>query len=373
MSQTIASPTQASSLRGFVARVWDEPESRSTLVGIVGVVLFYLLMWLLAPYLMRFDPVVASTGRTHAAPKQFSIELAPDTFAKPVPKPPDPLRFVETNPDAPENIPDKTNNFGAQNQQVAQEKPTPDGKSDRPATEGKKDFESTQIVTGQLTKPVEQMEAVPELPTPPKEATVATPRAEQNPLTGFEKKQGEDKQSFGSNIAKLPENSRPIPERIEGVKSAPLIENAIATQPAIDPLRPRPRLQVTKQVQARPGILAENKFGTSNMGPVAYDAKWNSYGEYLKRLIETVDIRWNDILLETKTNPPSGTFVTVKFVLNSDGQIARIVNVENHSSEAGARACVSGIRDRAPYGVWTDEMKAMLGSEQELTFTFYYQ
>ena len=36
-------------------------------------------------------------------------------------------------------------------------------------------------------------------------------------------------------------------------------------------------------------------------------------------------------------------------------------------------ACVSAITDRAPYGPWTDDMKAMLGSQQEMTFTFYYQ
>jgi hypothetical protein len=29
--------------------------------------------------------------------------------------------------------------------------------------------------------------------------------------------------------------------------------------------------------------------------------------------------------------------------------------------------------DRAPYGPWTDDMKAVLGSQQEMTFTFYYQ
>ena len=31
------------------------------------------------------------------------------------------------------------------------------------------------------------------------------------------------------------------------------------------------------------------------------------------------------------------------------------------------------ITDRAPYGPWTDDMIAMLGKQQEMTFTFYYQ
>jgi len=353
--------------------MWDEPESRSTLVGLAGVfvlaVLFFLV-WLLKVPLFPYDPSLSV--RPHAAPRQFSIELAPDTFAKPPPKPVDPFKFVETNPDAPENTPDKTTNFAARNQQVAQEKPTVDGKSDRPALEGKKDMESTQIVSGQLSKPVETTEAVPD-PTPPQEAKVAVQKAEQNPLAGFDKKEGDDKGSYATNVAKLSDNARSIPEKIEGAKNVPLVDGATMTQPAIDPMRPRPRPQVVKQPQTRPAVFAENKFGTSNIGNIAVDARWSNYGAYLQRMIDTVQIQWERILVESKIYPPSGTTVTVKFVLDSEGKIARIVNVDNHSTEQGSRACVSGITDRAPYGPWTDDMKAILGEQQEMTFTFYYQ
>src|SRR5205807_1196113 len=111
----------------------------------------------------RGSPAVLAQ-RPNDAARTFDIEIAPDIFPKPAPVPKPPANYVETNPDAPDNKPDKTNNFGAQNQQVAQEKPTPDGKNDRPALEGKKDIHSTQIVTGQLTKPVDQ-----ETPPPPME------------------------------------------------------------------------------------------------------------------------------------------------------------------------------------------------------------
>jgi hypothetical protein len=372
MSQSIATPAAANSFRGWLARVWDDPDARSTLVGVAGVLLCYLLLGLLAPVLLRVTPV-APIASARPAAKQFNIEIAPDAFAKPPEPVPVPNKFVETNPDAPENTPDKTNNFSDRNQQVAQEKPTPDGKSDRPATEGKKDFDSNQIVSGQLIKPVEQMEAVPEQPTPPQEAKVATPRAEQNPLPGFEKKEGEDQQGVGTNSAQAAANAQAVPEKVEGMKDVPFDQNATASQPAIDPRHPRPRPMVTKQIQVRPAILAENKFGTSNVGLIGYDAKWSSYGEYLRRLIDTVQIQWERILLESKVYPPSGSTVTVKFVLDSEGKIARIVNVDNHSTEQAARACVSGITDRAPYGAWSDDMKAVLGEEQEMTFTFYYQ
>ena len=59
--------------------------------------------------------------------------------------------------------------------------------------------------------------------------------------------------------------------------------------------------------------------------------------------------------------------------MGDEGQITNIVNVDSTASETGSRACVSAITDRAPYGPWTDDMKAVLGSQQEMTFTFYYQ
>lgn len=373
MSQTLATPPTMPGSSRFFVRVWQNHDSRATLIGIIGAVVIHLALLLIAPLLMRTE-VTPLALRPHATPKEFSIELEPETFAKPVEKPAPPFKFVETNPDAPDNVPDQTTNFAAQNQQVAQEKPTPDGKSDTPAMEGKKDFQSNQIVSGRLSQPTEPMAAIP----PPVEAApvqqaVEVPKQEQNPLPGFEKTAGESKENFGSNIAKFPDNAQPIPERVEGAKDVPLIQGAMAMQPAIDPKRPRPRPQVVKQQQTRPAVLAENKFGTSNIGNIAVDAKWSNYGAYLQRMIEIVQIQWERLLIDSKIYPPSGSTVSVTFILDDEGRIARIVNVENKSSDQASRACVNGITDRAPYGSWTDDMKAVLGTQQEMTFTFYYQ
>ena len=372
MNQTIVTPPLATMVRRWAVRSWDDPETRSTLIGVAGVLLIHLLLWGVAPMVMQFEPIPVRPRS--AAGRDFNIELAPDMFAKAPAKPKDPFKFVETNPEAPENTPDKTNNFAAQNQQVAQEKPTPDGKSDRPATEGKKDFESTQIVNGRLSQPAEPMEAVPP-PTnlPPADQVVAAPRAEQNPLPGDVKIEGENKEGVGSSLAKRLENARAVPEKVEGVRGAKEVEGATATQPAIDPHRPQPRPQLVKPVQSRPAILAENKFGTTNIGNIAVDAKWSNYGAYLQRMIETVQIQWERIIIEQKANPVVGSIVTVKFIMDDEGKIARIVNVDTTASETASRACVSGITDRSPYGPWTDDMKAVLGDRQEMTFTFYYQ
>ncbi len=374
MSQSYV-PTLPSPARGGRwSRLWSDPDARSTTVGVAGVVVFYLLLWIAGPHLLTIEHVPVAP-RPQSTAREFNIELMPEEKAlQAPPKPKDPFKFVETNPEAPENIPDKTNNFAAQNQQVAQEKPTPDGKSDRPATEGKKDFESNQIVSGRLTQPIEHMEAQPPpSPLPDAEREVKAARAEQNPLSGVEKFQGDNADGVGGSIAKRLENMKAIPEKIDGAPNVQDTEGAQVAQPAIDPRRPRPRPTIVKQQQVRPAILAENKFGTQNIGNIAVDARWSSYGAYLQKMIETVQVQWERLVLQLTANPAVGSTVKVRFVMNDKGSIDRIVGVESTASETASRACLSAITDRAPYGPWTDDMKAVLGTEQEMTFTFYYQ
>ncbi len=374
MSQAYSSTPPAADPRGWLARAWASQDTRSVLIGLAAVVVFHLLIWLVGPWLLRFDHVPLPARPSNAA-RDFNIELAPESFTKPA-EPPPPQRFVETNPEAPENTPDKTNNFAAQNQQVAQEKPTPDGKSDRPAMEGKKDFESNQIVSGRLSEPVElQAPQPPAMNIPAADTPVTPPRAEQNPLSGDAKIEGDNAAGVGSNLAKRVENATAVPEKVEGVKDAAQVDGATSLMPEIDPRRPRPRPQIVKQQQVRPAILADNKFGSQNVGLTAIDARWSNYGAYLQRMIDAVQFQWERLILSMNAMPAGGSTVSVKFIMNDEGRITEIKLVEQSATagETATRACVAAIKDRSPYGPWTDDMKAVLGTQQEMTFTFHYQ
>jgi hypothetical protein len=83
--------------------------------------------------------------RPRAAGPQFDIELAPDEFAMPKAPKSRPRRSSSSRPilNAPDNVPDKTSNFGAQNQQAAQEKPSRRSVPTGPRWKESKDFEST--------------------------------------------------------------------------------------------------------------------------------------------------------------------------------------------------------------------------------------
>jgi hypothetical protein len=106
----------------------------------------------------------------------------------------------------------------------------------------------------------------------------------------------------------------------------------------------------------------------------AMNAKFSNYGLYLHRVADSVKVGWNDFLRKSASPPPSKTYVMVGFLLNSKGEIVRVKRVTNHSSDVGAHACMAALTNRAPYGDWTDDMKATLNPDgEELVFTFYYE
>jgi len=368
MTHTLTATNPFAALRRFVARYREDPESRLVSIGLLAVVVVHLLLFLIVPYLLRGD-VVHSTVRKQAVPRQFNIEIAPDEFVNPVLKQPQPNKYIEANPNAPDKIPDKTNNFSSKNQVLAQEKPQLDQHNEKPKLDGKKDIESNQTVSGQLSKPQDSVPVAPSVATPLKPQTA--PKQAQDPLAGFDKmKEGAD--GFGSNLGKVANVDKPAPEKVEGAKDAPLVEGAQSLMPAIDPKKPRAR-PVLEQTHTRPAIFEDNQFGTSNIGPIAFSAKWSNYGAYLHKMMEAIQMQWDRILIDSHTYPPSGSYVTVKFTMDLHGKITEILDVESTSSEQGKQSCVSAITLTAPYGDWTDDMIAVLGNSQELTFRFYYQ
>ncbi len=123
----------------------------------------------------------------------------------------------------------------------------------------------------------------------------------------------------------------------------------------------------------RPAVLQQNLVGTTNIGPMAIDAKWSAYGEYLQRMIETIQVEWERVIEAGHIYPPSGTQVTVRFRMDSDGAITEILETKSNGGSQAEGACKTGITARAPYGKWTEDMVAVLGHSQDMTFVFYYE
>ena len=350
------------------------PERRAVQIGVVGTVLVHALLLWLAPRL----PLTGGDGKISPAGESggaaFEVEFLPASPAAP-PAGPEPTRLipVETNPAAPDNIPDRTDLTGAQNQQAAQETPTPDGRSPVPAVRGDPDKPSTAIVTGQLAEPRPLPVAPEPPPAPPDEQRVA--QREQNPLPGDERFQGTAPDGLRGGLAP-PAPNPGATERVEGRPDATRESGfTIGLTVAVDPLHPRtrPTLPASAAPQAPPAPLLDNTSGASRVGLTAYDAKWSAYGEYLQRLHEIIGIQWRRLMGPGFVLPSPGTRVHVRFRLDASGEIPEILSVTGNARLDTQSVCVGAITDRSPYGPWPADMVAVLGDSQVLTFSFYYE
>lgn len=352
----------------------EEKTERAIAIGVFCTIVFHVLLFLLAPYF----PVDKLTGHhsnldtiANRQNKSFDIQLE-----NPEPKPqPDPFKFVETNPDAPENEPDKTNAFSNRNQQSAQqEAPKERDPENRPSVKGQDAIKNdSAIVSGDFAKPQDGANVTPmTTPTPVTEQQqqAQQARAEQIPLSGFDKTEGLSPDGVATNIAKDNKaRTNEAKELIEGARDGKAPDGSLTnTQVTATKPQPKPRPRLT---QARQNVLQNRLSGTSNIGILGIDARWSEYGEYMQELIEIVQRSWYAILENSKIAPKSGTHVIVTFRLNSSGEVT-IQSVEETAGKPGAYACQSAITERQPYRKWTDQMIAVLGNEQSITFSFYY-
>jgi hypothetical protein len=365
------------------AALGDRPEApeqegsdRSILIGVVGTILFHILLLVLSPRLnfdefsgihtgIQMNP--ASRGQT------FDFELT--DAVRPVEEERNPFRFVETNPDAPENEPDKTENFSNRNQQSAQmETPKEIDPLRRPTITNAQDKiqNDMSIVTGDMAEPQTGAAARPERD----QTTAEVDREEQRlrmlqtPDAGHEKLTGENPEGIASNISDSKAPSTHADESMEGSAESRNPDGSLVAVTSAQKAQPKARPRLTAP---RSTILTNRVAGVANMGIIGMDARWSEYGDYLQRLIEIVQLSWYNILAESRVSPPRGSSVAITFKINARGE-TDIVKVEDEG--AGRQAvfsCQNAIQARQPYDKWSDQMIAVLGEEQTLTFKFYHQ
>ena len=350
----------------------DDYTRRSVGIGIACTVLFHvLLLWLSPRFGMnKFSGV--HSGIAVARPNQaksFDFDLTPP----PEPKQ-DPLKFVETNPDAPENTPDNTANFSNRNQQSAQKEAAKEkDPENRPSVKGQDEIKNdSAIVTGDLSKPQQGAAAAPEITKTDseKQQEELKARAEQTPLSGFEKTEGKSEDGIATNISKAVAPSTHADQLVEGAPDAKDPTGGLVALNQTNKAQPKARPKLTA---ARSTILTNRATGTTNVGILGIDARWSEYGEYMQQMLEIIQIQWYKILQESRISPPRGSHVVVTFKINSKGE-TEIVKVEDSDSgKQGVFSCQNAITYPQPYRKWTEQMIAVLGDEQQITLSFYYQ
>ncbi len=351
----------------------DDSTGRSILIGIGCTLLFHLLLVLLSPQFSfnRFSGVHSGINVTHNKPgKSFDFELAQPVTP---PEEKNPFKYVETNPDAPENTPDKTANFSNRNQQSAQPDPAKvKDAENRPSVKGQdKIINDSAIVAGDMSKPQNGGARTPDeaqKDTSNQEEQKA--RAAQIPLSGFEKVEGKSEDGIAMNVAKSNTPTNHADKEFEGAANATDPNGALVATPHLSRAVPKQRPRLTA---AMPSILTTRTSGSTNAGILGRDARWSEYGEYLHEMEEIIVQQWYRILEESRVSPPHGSHVTITFKINSKGE-TDIIKVEDaDSGKQGVWSCQNAIQARQPYRKWSDQMIAVLGDDQTLTFGFYYQ
>jgi hypothetical protein len=193
---------------------------------------------------------------------------------------------------------------------------------------------------------------------------------EQAPDAGFDKTEGKSEDGIATNIAKTKSPSTHADASADGVRDAKDPDGGMVVSSDSHKAQPKARPRLTAP---RTTILTNRAAGTRNVGIVGQDARWSEYGEYLAELVEIIQVQWYSIMEESRVSPPHGSHVVITFKINSKGE-TDIIKVEDaDAGKQGVFTCQNAIQARQPYRKWTEQMIALLGDEQELTFAFYYQ
>lgn len=137
--------------------------------------------------------------------------------------------------------------------------------------------------------------------------------------------------------------------------------------------RPRTIREAMLQKNQSPGQRTKQEGGVPRKGQIAMDVKVTGFGAYDRMFIDAVANRWYDLLDQLSYDNYRQGKVVVQFTLNYKGEISNVEIVQNTVTDTLSLMCQKAIRDPAPFGEWTREMRLAVGEDsRRITFTFYY-
>ena len=299
-------------------------------------------------------------------------------------------RFVEASPEAPENEPDRRDQYSYRAQQAADNSPLIDA-ANKPKVDGEED--SQKILQGSLQQ------------TPPLEPGVYAPASRPG------ERHGEQGGELGApDELVLPQLAKPIPapnfiqqdpasdlgpgSRVDLVGEAPEVFEVPDLDAPINVYRPQSVAEQAQKVgdssggtleaqptpRARPRLAPELMVGplmrshgsTSRRGLLAIDATFSEFGEYEQQFYAAVQTGWYQEIdffqpIDTSTR------VQVRFTLHADGRVENVKSVQTSASEIATFICETAITKRSPFRPWTKEMVQVFGQQRTLHVVFHYR
>lgn len=306
-------------------------------------------------------------------------------------RPEEEQQFVESNPAAPANAPDETANFSDRNQQAAQPEQADRLEGRTPQVDGNQEVGNAVSENIAESEPAPQLPpARPQEPQPPQpqpEMAATPPPAPPQPPDFQQVEELTEGEGLQSALREPGEGEKED-ERYGEAREVPLnLVDSPEREPSDSELRareapppsvqareeaPRPRPQLIPQSVS--GVVRTSVSGVGQVGPLAYDARATAFGGYLARLNEVIAQRWRTLAASIAAiGSERSTRVVVRFTLHSDGSISDLEIAEsNAQNRIAAVICLDAIQSRAPFFLWSEELKAEMGDETELVYGFLY-
>jgi hypothetical protein len=291
-------------------------------------------------------------------------------------------RFVEANPDAPENPPDETDNFSFRDQQAAQAKEVAsESASETPKIEGEKPNSQKIVPDGDPVAPAEPLPSVAvdhetannfERGSPvgkeedsanPPEAPVELEKVDDDEGTTVKKVEAKENDTESRRqlvLTDIPDNT-----------SLTVVEPTARPNPKPTP-RPRPRISA----DLIRGPIMSTVANAPRIGKVAIECRLHPYGAYVQEMLQAIENQWSQLahgsrqFLGRDRLPPK---VTLRFTLDADGRIHKLHRLDENGDSVPVEICRQAIVSREPFGKWNAKMIEDFGTSDEVTINFLYR
>lgn len=323
-------------------------------------------------------------GGTGATDRGEPVEL---TLVPPDELNPDDLRYVEANPEAPENEPDRKDQYSFRSQQAADQNPD-ESLLRAPNVDGEED--SQKIVQGSLQQaaPLEpgvyspaarggagEGDAGGEAGAP---SVAAVPTPQPLPVPDFIRQSPIDEEGPGSN----PDLSGEVNELTKAVDPAAPIDLYRPSQTEVQSraaggggaaeARPMPRERPRLDPELIQGPLMNSRGSAARRGSIAIDATFSEFGEYQQQFYAALQVGWYQEI-EFFQPIDTATKVYISFVLHKDGRITDLEVTRSTASDLATTLCENAIVKRSPFRPWTKEMVEVFGDQKTLRVAFHYR
>tara|TARA_B110000003_G_scaffold259223_2_gene279012 strand:- start:1722 stop:2780 length:1059 start_codon:yes stop_codon:yes gene_type:complete len=292
---------------------------------------------------------------------QWEINPIPDSQSKP--------KFVEANPNIPENPPDKVNQFSFRNQQAAQPEEndkvklakTPKLKysnNSQKVLEKNKEIKRVKPSNPPVTIPKNKSELfskIPEKSNPPKAKLLPKSEAE-----GIQIKESQNKvkPKDKNHIASLQmQNSSPL------------------SHPSLNPSRIRQKTRPKLSTDLIHGPIMKSVTSAPRLGQIAIECRLHPYGAYIQEMLQSIEEQWNQLAkgsMQFLQHDRLPGRITLRFKLLANGQISNLSRMDNEGYSLAAELCRQAIASRVPFGEWTEKMVNDFGQSDEITISFKY-